>query len=211
MAGISIITPWYNCPELIRTYEKSVYGAEVVIIDNGSEPDTAVLLSAMVQRLNGVYIRNEHNARYSTANNQGMKAATGDILIFMNNDIEAPPLWLTAVEKEVKDGALYGPSLQTRAISGIPLDYIEGFCIAGTRATWDALNGWDEETFQGMYWEDNDVCFRAVQMGYKLTETTWPVWHFSNYTSARTPGAYDKSQTNEAAFADRVKGVRNVS
>lgn len=205
MARISIITPWYNCPELIRTYEKSVRGAEVIIIDNGSEEKNATAIRQMVNRLNGRYIRNNFNARYAVANNQGMAEATGDILIFMNNDIEAPIGWLTAVEKEVEDGALYGPSKPTRQIAGVLLPYIEGFCIAGTRWTWDQLCGWDSETYQGMYWEDNDVCHRALQMGYELIETVWPVWHFGNYTSRKTEGSYDKSKDNYETFQEKVK------
>lgn len=205
MARVSIITPWYNCPELIPTYEKSVKGAQVIIVDNASEPDTTVKLQAMIERLgNGsLYIRNQTNARYSVANNQGMEAATGDILIFMNNDIEAPTGWIDRIE--VDDGALYGPSLQVRQIAGVPMEYIEGFCIAGTSATWEVLNGWDDATFQGMYWEDNDVCYRAIQMGYKLIETNWPVWHFGNYTSRNTDGAYDSSRDNYETFVQKVR------
>lgn len=202
---VSIITPWYNCPELIKTYEKSVAGADVIIIDNGSEPAAALLIKAMVDRLAGQYIRNEHNARYATANNQGLAKATGDVVIFMNNDIEAPIGWHKRSAIEVEDGALYGPSKQVRPIAGIPLAYIEGFCIGGTRATWDALNGWDDETYSGMYWEDNDLCWRALQMGYKLIETNWPVWHFSNYTSRNTEGSYDKSKDNYETFCEKVR------
>jgi GT2 family glycosyltransferase len=204
MAKVSIITPWLNCPELVNSYEKSVNTAEVVIVDNGSDFYAAAAIKIMVKRLGGIYIRNDHNAKYATANNQGMAAATGDILIFMNNDIEAPPGWLHTVKRDVKDGALYGPSRLQRMIGGRMTPYIEGFCIAATRDTWQRLGGWDAESFQGMYWEDNDVCWRALKMGIDLVETNWPVWHYGNYTSANTPGAYDNSQTNYDAFTAKV-------
>ena len=207
MPTISIITPWLNCPELIPTYERSVKGAEVIVVDNGSNDHTSAQLRLMIERLNGRYWRNDDNCRYTTANNQGMSVATGDILVFLNNDIEAPLGWLDAVANEVKDGALYGPRKMERMIAGQMLPYLEGFCIAGTRDTWERLNGWDAETYKGMYWEDNDVCFRALQMGMEIIETNWPVWHFGNYTSAHTDGAYDSSVTNYETFTERVRNA----
>ena len=209
MATISIITPWLNCPELVRTYERSVNTAEVIVIDNGSDLDAAAKIKAMTTRQRGIYIRNEANAKYAAANNQGLAVATGDIIIFMNNDIEAPPGWLHQVKRDVKDGALYGPSLLTRMVAGQPMPYLEGYCIAATRDTWNALGGWDE-TYQGMYWEDNDLCWRAMGAGFKLVETKWPVWHYGNYTSGKTPGAYDSSVTNQATFEKRVHDAVNV-
>lgn len=203
MASVSVITPWLNCPELIKPYWRSVAGAdEIVIIDNGSTVDTAVRLESIATH----YIRNETNAKYAVANNQGMAAASGDILVFLNNDVEANHGWLDRVRRDVHEGALYGPSKLQRMVAGRPLDYIEGYCIAGLRETWDAIGGWDSELFTGMYWEDNDVCFRAQTMhGFNLVQTGWQVWHYGNYTSSRTNGAYDHSQTNETAFAERVR------
>ena len=202
---ISIITPWHNCPELIPTYERSVRGAEVIVVDNGSDDTVAKKLIEMAERLDGRIWRNATNARYAAANNQGMMVATGDILMFLNNDIEAPPGWLKQVANDVKDGALYGPRKMERMIAGQMLPYLEGFCIAATRDTWERLGGWDAKAFEGMYWEDNDVCFRAQQMGIELIETNWPLWHFGNYTSQHTAGAYDSSVTNYETFARRVR------
>lgn len=204
MSTISIITPWLNCPELIRPYSRSVAGAdEVIIIDNGSEPQTAVQLESLAH----IYIRNDHNARYATANNQGLAAASGDIVIFMNNDVECNPGWLDRVRRDVHEGALYGPSKNTRMIAGRPLDYIEGYCIAARRDLWLSIGGWDADMFVGMYWEDNDVCFRAQMAGHSLIQTGWQVWHHGNYTSGKTNGAYDQSKTNEAAFSERVRAA----
>ncbi len=36
-------------------------------------------------------------------------------------------------------------------------------------------------------------------------ETTWPVYHFGNYTARRTPGAYDHSEGNRAVWERMVK------
>lgn len=202
MARVSIITPWHNCPELITSYRRSVAGAdEVIIIDNASDGGTAVQLQTLATH----YIRNDHNAKYAAANNQGAVVASGDIIVFLNNDVECSFGWLDRVRHDVHDGALYGPSLHERIIAGRILPYIEGYCIAATRDTWKAVGWWDAETFTGMYWEDNDVCYRAKQAGVSLIQTGWQVWHYGNYTSKKTAGAYDSSETNEAAFIRRVQ------
>jgi GT2 family glycosyltransferase len=199
---ISVVTPWFNHSELTRTYAPSVRGAQVIIIDNGSEPHHAAQIRAMVESLpGGVYIRNVYNAGFSTANNQALAiAATGDIILFLNNDIEAPEAWLEQVERDVEAGVIAGPSMQTR--HGV--NYIEGYCIAARRDVWLDLGGWPED-LPGMYWEDNILCLKAIRKGYRLVETNWPVWHFSNYTSRQTPGAYAHSAANERAFLEMLR------
>lgn len=200
MATISIITPWLDASELRSIYERTCTGAEVIVIDNGSQAHHANAIKAMVNRLNGRYIRNETNRKFAAANNQGVAVATGDIVLFLNNDVEAPAGWLKQVERDVKPGNLYGPSKQTRDTG----PYIEGHCIAATRDTWERLNGWAED-YPGMYWEDNDLCWRASLMGIGLVETHWPVYHYGNYTSKRTNGAYDHSMANYQELVKRIR------
>lgn len=198
---ITVITPWLNAGELIPTYEAGVAGAQVIVVDNGSSPDVAAALHAMCERLSGVYIRNDSNVGFARANNQGMAHADGERVVCLNNDVDCRPGWLEQVERDVQPGALYGPSLLERG--GLP--YIEGWCIAGMLTDWLALGGWDDEYYAGLYWEDNDLCFRAVRMGLGLIRVHWPVWHYGNYTSARTPGAYDAAAENERRFWERVR------
>lgn len=201
---ISVVTPWHNTPELITTYEPSVMGAEVVIIDNASEPDVALLIQHMTERLSGKYIRNQENMTFSIANNQGYRKTTKDIVVFLNSDISAPVEWLEQVEREVNPGALYGPSLLHKTSNNQVLPYIEGFCIAATRETWERSGLWPND-LSGNYWDDNILCLKAIRNGIKLKRTDWPVIHFSNYTSSRTPGAYNESNANQMYFHNMVK------
>jgi glycosyltransferase involved in cell wall biosynthesis len=110
---ISVITPWRNGADtLLGDYAAAVQGCEVVTVDNGSDQETAQAL----QSAGGIYIRNETNAGFAAANNQGYARASGDIIIFLNSDVAPAGPWLAMVEANVKDGALYGPSLV--AVSG---------------------------------------------------------------------------------------------
>lgn len=206
--SVTIISPWIDHPELIDTYEPSVRGAHVIIVDNGSQPGCADLVRAMVDRLGGEYIRNETNRGFSAANNQGLAIADDQIIVFMNNDIKAPQGWIDQIANDMEAGALCGPSLQYRNVDGVDIPYLEGYCLAAYREVWEALDGWDEENYPGIYWEDNDICFRAQCLDFGLKPTRWPVQHFSNYTNRTLPGAYDNAERNSQMFHNRVRAWR---
>src|SRR5437868_7091383 len=102
---VTIVTPWRNHPELIAAYERTVGTAEteVIIVDNGSEPAPAHALRQMVQRLGGRYLRNEENRWFSAAANQGLAVASGDVVVFLNNDVSGPPGWFEMVRHDVTE------------------------------------------------------------------------------------------------------------
>ena len=207
---ISVITPWHNCPELIPDYEAAVYGAQVIVIDNASDAETSDKLRAMVQRLghDSVCIRNETNAKYAHANNQGLAASSGDIVVFLNSDVRAHGDWLSAVST-CKRGSLYSPSAGMRLVDGTPIYYLEGYCLFGWRDDFIRIGGWNDTDFPGLYWEDNEICWRASRAGLGLKQVALPLEHLSNYTSKRTPGAYDASMANQAVFERIVREARN--
>lgn len=200
---ISIITPFHNCPELIPAYERAVMGAEVIVIDNASEPDAAEQIRAMVDRLGGIYIRNESNAGFARANNQGLEAAHGDVIVFLNSDVEARGSWLDQIAN-IQPGALYGVQQWVRWVAGQPLPYLEGWCLIGKADDFRAIGGWNND-FPALYWEDNEICWRAGRHGLSQRVLRLPLVHLNNYTTNRTPGAVDGADTNRAMFESMVR------
>lgn len=217
---VSVITPWRDHPELIPLYERSVQGAdEVIIVDNASAPETADLLEAMAARLGGRYVPQSENLWFSQACNLGASEATGEVLVFLNNDIAAKPGWLNQVRTEVKAGGLFGPSLAGCPIGkfdipGGDVPYLEGWCLAVHTETWFELDGFDEDAYPLPYYEDADLAFRAAEMGAKLVQTSWPVIHLGSMTTGFEPGAFDGVKANHATFMARVnearKGIPNI-
>ena len=201
---ISIITPWLNCSELCDLYERSHGRAEIISVDNASRPEHAIKIKEMTQRMGGQYLRNRTNNKFAKANNQGYKLASHDIVVFLNNDTMAPSGWVFQVEDDVKDGALYGVSMGVRMIAGKTLPYIEGWCIAATKATWERVGLW-HESLSGMYWEDNILSLQAMKVGVKLQATNWQVQHINNYTTNRTPNVLDSVAENQAVFEKMAK------
>lgn len=205
---ISVVTPWMDHPELIADYQTAMQGAEVIVVDNNSEPENGALLVLMVALLGGVPIRNQQNRWFAEANNQGLAVARGDVVMFCNNDIAAPAGWLQQVEREADHpDLLIGPSMLTQQVDGRAIAYLEGWCIAGRRETWERLGGWDAEAFPLPYWEDVDLCFRAVQMGMRLRKADWPIRHKSNTTSRHTQGAYSGTEANRMTFEARARAA----
>jgi len=207
---VSIITPFHNCPELLPDYEQAVQGAQVIAIDNASDAVTELKLQAMVERLgNGsCYVRNDENVKYSKANNQGLALADGEIVVFMNSDVVATGDWLARVQN-AKKGAFYSPTSGVRIVDGEVYRYIEGWCMFGHKSDFEAIGGWNERDFPGLYWEDNELCYRAEKAGLELKQVILPLAHLSNYTSRRTEGAYDFSQDNKAVFERIVRQGRS--
>ena len=259
---ISIVTPFMNGLDLLPDYEAATLGARLVLIDNGSDAETADALQSLPPE-RGIVIRNESNLGFAAANNQGYAQAEGDIIVFLNSDIAGDPAWLKLVADDVQDGALYGPSLNQQLVYGMWVPYIEGWCIAATRATWERLTDvlynqafeaafpadvsddemervrqelketfgdgkrivvlppnarpefvslsvpgpWDAAAYPGPYWEDNDLCYRALQQDIALIQTHWPLQH----KGGRTAGALVKHgvtfEANRATFAARAKSA----
>lgn len=209
---ISIVTPFLNGLDLLPDYIAATLGAELIFVDNGSDAETAEALRELPPD-RGILIRNESNLGFAAANNQGYAAATGDIIIFLNSDIAGDPSWLKLAADDVKDGALYGPSLQRQLVYGLWIPYIEGWCVAGTRGTWERLvmppniGPWPADYFQGPYWEDNMVCFEALELDIALTATTWPLAHKGGRTAGALVRHGKTFEENRATFVSRVKPV----
>lgn len=225
---ISIVTPWSGeTSHLLQDYFAAVQGAHVVTVDNVSGHTTATALVEMTTHLGGEYIRNAENKGFAAANNQGYAAAKGDIIIFLNSDVAPTGAWLQQVAADVRDGALYGPSLAAQLVAGRHIPYIEGWCVAATRKTWEKLRWdnehhhiigsggpetdrfgrlgpWDYFRYPGPYWEDNDLCLRALQVGISLIQTTWQIAHKGGQTAGPIMRHGESFARNERTFTERA-------
>ncbi len=99
---VSVIIPMRDKMQLLETClrslrEKTDYGAlEIVIVDNGSvEPETQTALRKLAAESDVRVLRDEGEFNFSRLNNLAAREARGELLAFVNNDIEATdPGWL---------------------------------------------------------------------------------------------------------------------
>ena len=77
--------------------ENTDYPAEVIVVDNGGNPDdTDYLVQKVREGVITTLIRNRDNMSFAFAWNQGVRLATGDYLCFTCNDIEYKKGWLSS-------------------------------------------------------------------------------------------------------------------
>ena len=68
--------------------DRTVYRSfEVIVVDDVSDDGTRELLTKAWSFPIRV-LRNEENVSFSAGNNQGIAAARGDLILFLNNDVE---------------------------------------------------------------------------------------------------------------------------
>jgi GT2 family glycosyltransferase/spore maturation protein CgeB len=100
---VSIIIPVYDkvgytrqCLQALAA--NTVYAnREVIVVDNGSTDGTKSFLATLGNQIK--VLTNQTNLGFAKACNQGARAATGDYLVFLNNDTIPQPGWLEELVK----------------------------------------------------------------------------------------------------------------
>lgn len=161
----------------------------------------------MVERLGGVYLRNEHNVGFAAANNQGFRHAQGDVVLFLNNDVSAGPEFLEAVRRDVQPGELLGAQSGSQTVWGLEIPYLAGWCVAAQREVFERLEGWDAAAYADPLWEDNDLSLRAIEAGFKIRGCPWPIHHKRGVSLGAMLRWGDVYERNRATFAARVEKV----
>lgn len=103
---VSILIPFRDEPRLLRTCVESIAATtgahanvELVLIDNGSSDlETLTLVERLAERPDVRLLTDPRPFNWAALNNAGALEARGDILLFLNNDIEAHRTgWLAAL------------------------------------------------------------------------------------------------------------------
>jgi GT2 family glycosyltransferase len=205
MAEISVIIVTYNglqentAPCLRSIFsETSDADYEVIVVDNDSKDGTPAFLTEMADsepRLS--YILNKTNRGFAGGNNDGIRAATGSIIVLLNNDTQVTSGWLTGLrETFLMDTSigLVGPVSNyvgneqriftrgstpaeiliegkswTRISSGdsFQTNRLGFFCVA-LRSDLIERVGLLDESFGLGFYEDDDYCIRVSNAGYSL-------------------------------------------
>ncbi len=159
-------------------------------------------------------IENSDNRGFPAAVNQGLNIARGDYIVLLNNDTVVPTGWLPRILEvfdEDRRIGLVGPC--SNNVSGpqcVPVAYQEmasldgfawdwgkqhrgaiedtdrliGFCLVIKRAVIDQIGLLDERFGIGCF-EDDDLCLRALQAGWRAVIARAAfVHHYGNRTFA---------------------------
>lgn len=202
---VSIVVLTYNgLKEVTRPCLESVLRNtpagqyELIVVDNASADGTPNYLASLAATHPHIRLQlNSVNKGYAGGNNDGIKLATGDVVILLNNDTLLPPGWLPAllrlfnVDRRI---GLVGPvtnsagneqrieldGMNEANYEAVARQYAERqkgvwfttdrlgfFCVAIQRRVIDRIGHLDEDFGLGMF-EDDDFCLRARQAGFVL-------------------------------------------
>ena len=202
LASIVIVT--HGRRELTRLCLESLFARtewprlEVLAIDNGSTDGTPELLRDFARRHSALRVMAfAENRGFPAAANAGLSAATGDLLVLLNNDTVLTRGWLAALHRHLAASAragLVGPVTNAianeakievgyrdldalpawaarwmREHDGVasPIPMLAFFCVAIRREAFAAVGPLDERFGLGLF-EDGDYCRRARQAGWEL-------------------------------------------
>jgi GT2 family glycosyltransferase len=177
---VSVVLVVYNSaadlPGCLRALADLDYEAlEVIAVDNASTDASAECLAAAPLEL--TVVANARNEGFARACNQGAARARGEILFFLNPDIDIPAdcvgTLVRDLDREPDAGIICptvlrpGEPIPARP-SGEPYEKaaIPGCSLMIGRAAWEDLGGFDDAIF--LYWEDADLCWRAWLQGWRV-------------------------------------------
>lgn len=105
MSELSIILVSWNSSRFLdrclgKLLAQTGSRAEVILIDNGSEDDS---IDRFLTRCpQGLAVRNPSNLGYAEANNQGIRASQGNLVLFLNTDCFLDPGYLSVLRKRLE-------------------------------------------------------------------------------------------------------------
>lgn len=236
---VSVLIPLYNRAEVTLTCFQSLAlrynrtSLEVIIVDNGSEDETAALLD----RVRGLtVVRNPTNLGFPKAVNQGAALARGDYLLLLNNDTEVlgrgidqavaymdahPEVGIVGGRVVLLDGSLqeagcgidrdgwvfqYGRGLTPNDPACTfqrDVDYCSAACLMIRENAFKELNGF-EELYTPGYYEDVDFSVRLTMSGRRIVYLPeMTILHYENATSGQMLNPTELCTRHRQVFADR--------
>jgi GT2 family glycosyltransferase len=204
---VAVVTPWHQHLELQPDYDRALelgpWPDELLIVDNGSAPP-----------LGFAAIRNDENLGFCKASNQGLDAATSDVVVFLNNDIAATEHgWLQELQDAARPSVLVGARIRSDAhtqVDGRVYPYIDGWCLAGLREDLLELGGFDTSLEEPAYFSDNLLCLEARARGFTLRQTEVGLLHRVGATAGtpHTNQATDAAaRANQQRYQERVRAL----
>ena len=110
-AVVGVVVANWNRKELLQACLDSLAcqshsSFEVVVVDNGSADGSAALVEEMAKGYPVPLhlIANSANVGFCAANNQGIFSTDSELVALLNNDAEAEPGWLEALERAIRQG-----------------------------------------------------------------------------------------------------------
>ena len=195
--AVSVVIPNFNGEKLLEKNLPSLFAAkenlknciiEIIIVDDGSQDESVKIITSKYPQVK--LIKHKINRGFSAAVNTGVRAAKGDLICLLNSDVIPEHNFLESVFLNFDNPKVFAVSLNETGDFGWARGYFaDGFVghssgpktlkphntfwVSGgsgvfKRNIWMELTGMDEKLLSPFYWEDVDLCYRALKRGYAL-------------------------------------------
>jgi len=119
---ISIIVPNYNGITILRKclvslLEHDRKPDQIVVVDNGSSDGSPNIIRSEFPEVTLIAL--DTNTGFTGANNAGLKAATGDMLVLLNNDCIVEQNWLSNLLRRMEDPEVAAVTSSMRNINDV--------------------------------------------------------------------------------------------
>lgn len=174
---------------------------ETIIADNGSTDGSIAIARAFSDEMTVVVVDASERRGQAFARNVGAKVATGDLLLFLDQDDEVGRGYVAAMTSALSGAELIAARMdsdklnggwqraartlpQTTGLAGDTFPWAYGCTLGVRRGTFERLGGFAEDlgTLAG---EDVEFCRRAHENGVTLTFVDKAVLHYRFQTTLR--------------------------
>lgn len=214
---ISVIIPQFGradltvrCVEsLFRNHSDSISLEVLVVDDRSSQTDLAEIQRKAFSRT--ALIRNPKNIGVTSSWNRAASFATGQTLIFLNNDVISNGPWCEILAGFVRNNGCQFAGPESRFEKLIPQELIHlfpknqllsGWCFAISRNLYRELNGFDER-FR-LYYSDTDLQLQITNR-HQFCEVIQavpglPITHLGHQTTRDLPTRSRQWKNDREAF-----------
>ena len=204
----SIVIPTYNhcddllkpCLETIIKYT-SLKDLEVIVVANGCIDNTRDFVESLGHPFKLIWF--DEALGYTKATNAGIKAAQGDYVLLLNNDVEILPCdkdsWINHLQAPFNNNPKMAMTGSLSLFDHDIKKYFIVFCCAMIKREIFEKIGLPDEIFSPGYGEDIDFSMRVLDRGYEWycidkteskggTNVGWfPIWHKGTQTFKDIP------------------------
>jgi N-acetylglucosaminyl-diphospho-decaprenol L-rhamnosyltransferase len=189
--SLSVVVVTYDSGPAVRRSLPALWaqldpGDELIVFDNASQDGTAALVRSLVP--DARVVAHDRNLGFAAGANAAARLASGDVLLFLNPDVEPAPGFIAAIRAPGTDwSAWQGLVTAGRAVNsgggvlhftGIAwagqtaphepreVAFLSGACLAVPRREWERLGGFAADYF--MYHEDVELSLRLRLRGGRI-------------------------------------------